>query len=275
MSFHEHEASVCISRWNLIEDGAPLKTASSYLLPVTCDGVAAMLKITADPDEQRGAALMAWWGGAGAAPVLKHDLGVMLLERASRDRSLAALVYEGSDDDATSLLCATAARLHLREGRDAPSLKPLEDWFASLLNFSQTDEAWIVECSTLARLLLSEQSAAVPLHGDLHHGNILDFGSRGWLAIDPKALWGERTADYAAMFLNPDLADPDRPFAVDSGAFERRVRTVSSLAGLDSRRLLRWIQVWSGLSALWFLEDGGDPVVQRRIGELAARSLAQ
>ena len=32
------------------------------------------------------------------------------------------------------------------------------------------------------------------LHGDIHHGNILDFGARGWLAIDPKRLQGERAS---------------------------------------------------------------------------------
>lgn len=32
----------------------------------------------------------------------------------------------------------------------------------------------------------------VTLHGDLHHGNVLDFGASGWLAIDPKGLKGER-----------------------------------------------------------------------------------
>jgi aminoglycoside/hydroxyurea antibiotic resistance kinase len=41
------------------------------------------------------------------------------------------------------------------------------------------------------------------LHGDLHHGNVLDFGLRGWLAIDPKGLLGERGFDFANIFTNP------------------------------------------------------------------------
>lgn len=44
------------------------------------------------------------------------------------------------------------------------------------------------------------------LHGDLHHGNVLDFGPLGWLAIDPKGLHGESGFDYANILSNPDRA---------------------------------------------------------------------
>jgi len=57
-------------------------------------------------------------------------------------------------------------------------------------------------------LLLADQHDVGVLHGDIHHGNILDFGPRGWLTIDPKGLIGERDFDYANLFCNPDLAHP-------------------------------------------------------------------
>jgi streptomycin 6-kinase len=43
-----------------------------------------------------------------------------------------------------------------------------------------------------ARELLAKPSEVVILHGDIHRGNVLDFGPRGWLASDPKGLVGER-----------------------------------------------------------------------------------
>jgi streptomycin 6-kinase len=46
------------------------------------------------------------------------------------------------------------------------------------------------------------------LHGDLHHENVLDFGERRWLAIDPHGLHGERFFDFANIFTNPDLMIP-------------------------------------------------------------------
>ena len=66
------------------------------------------------------------------------------------------------------------------------------------------------------------------LHGDIHHDNILDFGKRGWLAIDPKRLQGERGFDYANLFCNPDLADPSRPIAASPGRFARRLEIVGA-----------------------------------------------
>ena len=52
--------------------------------------------------------------------------------------------------------------------------------------------------------LLSPPQDIVVLHGDLRHGNILNFGQRGWLAIDPKHIAGGRGFDFANMFCNPD-----------------------------------------------------------------------
>ena len=74
------------------------------------------------------------------------------------------------------------------------------------------------------------------LHGDIHHDNVLDFGERGWLAIDPKRLYGERGFDYANIFCNPNYG-----IATDPAIFQRRVEQVCRLAGLERRRLLQWI----------------------------------
>ncbi|WP_430515673.1 aminoglycoside phosphotransferase family protein, partial [Inquilinus limosus] len=43
----------------------------------------------------------------------------------------------------------------------------------------------VARAAAIARDLLAERREIVTLHGDLHHDNVLDFGPRGWLAIDP------------------------------------------------------------------------------------------
>ncbi|MNG18192.1 Aminoglycoside/hydroxyurea antibiotic resistance kinase [compost metagenome] len=88
------------------------------------------------------------------------------------------------------------------------------------------------------------------LHGDIHHGNVLDFGNRGWLAIDPKHLYGDRAFDYANLFCNPTHA-----LATDPHCFQRRVQIVCETADLPRQHMLQWIVAWCGLSAAWFLED--------------------
>ncbi len=108
----------------------------------------------------------------------------------------------------------------------------------------------------------------VVLHGDIHHGNVLDFGPRGWLAIDPKGLYGERVFDYANIFCNPD-----EEAALIPGWFERRIERVARVAEFGRRRLLQWILAWSGLSAAWILETGEMPDIDTEIGRLAAGAL--
>ena len=49
-----------LEKWDLVVDGEPILTASSRLLPVQVAGTAAMLKMSADPQEQVGGALMGW-----------------------------------------------------------------------------------------------------------------------------------------------------------------------------------------------------------------------
>jgi streptomycin 6-kinase len=113
------------------------------------------------------------------------------------------------------------------------------------------------------------------LHGDLHHGNVLDFGARGWLAIDPKGFVGERGFDYANIFTNPDLDDPTRPVGTEPGCFARRLDIVADAARLSRRRLLCWISAWTGLSASWFLADGDhhSAAIDLRVAEMAAAEL--
>jgi streptomycin 6-kinase len=102
---------------------------------------------------------------------------------------------------------------------------------------------------------------------------VLDFGVRGWLAIDPKGLLGERGFDFANIFTNPDLADPTHPVATEPGRFARRVEVVVQAARLKRERLLRWILAWAGLSAAWFLTDGDSAAIDLRVAELAAAEL--
>ncbi len=262
-----------MSRWHLVGDGTPVRTASSYLVPVTRDGFPAMLKVTSDPDELRGNHLMTLWNGQGVASVMEHERGALLLERAVSGRTLSDLVYGGLDDEATRNLCNTAGLLHSASLLQQEEMRSLKSWFADLLDPSLQSAEWVKDCARQAHRLLSDQQEPLALHGDLHHGNVLDFGARGWRAIDPKGLYGERAADFAALFLNPDLADSQRPYAISPQRFEHRIRLVSSHAGIDPVRLLRWIHAWSGLSAVWFIEDGIAPETQRTVAHLASNAL--
>jgi len=259
-----------LARWSLEPDGDPCTTHSSLLLPVRRDGKAAMLKISTESEERWGAGLMVWWDGVGAARVLEHEGDAILLERALGTRSLAGMARAGQDDEASRIICRTVAALHAPRGKPAPALVPLAERFRALEPVAARLGGILTRSAGAARALLAEPRDVVPLHGDIHHGNVLDFGERGWLAIDPKRLEGERGFDYANLFCNPDHA-----IALAPGRLARQADVVARAAGLERQRLLQWILAWAGLSATWLIEDGEDELVAPtlRIAELAEAEL--
>jgi streptomycin 6-kinase len=256
-------------RWDLRLDGEPFVTPfGSRLAPVRHRGAPAMLKIAAGAEERDGAALMAWWSGAGAAEVLEREGDAVLLERATGPKSLAALAESGDDDEATRILCGVARGLHSpRPDPPPPTLRPLPVWFRALAPRAATYGGILARAAEAAASLLAAPQQGAVLHGDLHHDNVLDFGPRGWLAIDPKGLIGERGFDHANLFCNP------WPAAIAPGRFERRLRLVSEAAGLEQARLRRWVLAYAGLSAAWTLDSGmpaDGPWRALRLAEIAA-----
>jgi Aminoglycoside/hydroxyurea antibiotic resistance kinase len=102
-----------IVRWTLKVDGVPFITSSgSHLLPVLQGNQPAMLKIAGNEEERQGGELMEWYGGVGAADVLDREGIALLMERAMGQRSLSHMARNGSDDEATRILCRTAALIH-------------------------------------------------------------------------------------------------------------------------------------------------------------------
>ena len=263
-----------IDRWSLVADGAPIERRSGSLIPVRYRGEPAILKLAREDEERRGAAIMDWWGGNGAARMLARDGDAILLERATGSRSLSDMARNGEDDEATRILVGVADRLHAPRTTPPPrELTSLEDWFRELWPAAVARGGLLARSAAAARELLAAPRDVVVLHGDLHHDNVLDFGERGWLAIDPKRLRGERGFDFANIFTNPDLEDPTRPVGVEPGRFLRRLEIVASAAQLERRRLLQWILAWTGLSAAWYLSDGDPAEIDFQVAALAAAEL--
>lgn len=256
-------------RWNLTPDGEPFSTASSDLFPVRYESAPAMLKIAKHPEEQAGNALMIWWNGEGAARVLACDGHSLLLERATGSRSLAEMARDGFDREASAIICSVAEKLHSPRPQPPPKLTPLTQWFRELEPAAHRLEGVLRQSLNASRELLATPREIVVLHGDIHHGNILDAGPRGWLAIDPKGLIGERGFDFANIFCNPDWTVATTP-----GRLAEQATVVAEAAGLDRRRLLKWILAYAGLSAVWSLADNEDPSLALTVASLAARGLA-
>lgn len=137
---YRHKVQHAFSRWQLTADGEAFQTRTSLMQPVVFQGMPAMLKIAECEEERRGAAVMRWWKGVGAAQVLAHEGDALLLERIGGG-TLAQIIVGGReaaanpvlDDRASRVLCQVAARLHAPRGKCrlcAPkrSLKPKGCW---------------------------------------------------------------------------------------------------------------------------------------------------
>jgi streptomycin 6-kinase len=259
-----------IEKWNLDVVGDPVETPASTLIRVLRGKDQAILKIARLSEEERGGEVMEWYRGIGAAAVLKREGPAILLELLVGERSLATMARQGEDDEATRILCETATVLHRSRDEDPPrNLVSLETWFAPLSVAANTYMGIFRQCHKTAGMLLADPRGQVVLHGDLHHGNVLDGGSRGWLAIDPKGLYGERGFEFANLFRNPDEAT-----ALAPGRMRQRCEIVVKETALDCVRTLQWVLAYAGLSAAWSIQDGEDPRLSLAVAEQALAELS-
>lgn len=264
-----------LARWNLRADGAPITTHCSDLLPVQRADGPAMLKIAREEETGWGWLLLDHWNGDGAVRVYAHEGNAVLLERAMGTRSLTQMAHSGDEDDdqAIRILCASAARLHAPRARPLPpELLPLECWFAPLAPAARMHGGILARADAVARELFAAPREVVTLHGDLHHDNLLDGGARGWLAIDPMRLHGERGFDFVNIMRNPN---PDDDIHLKLERFAHRVDLIAAVAGLERDRLLCWTLAFACLSAAWILADGNEPAGDLAIAEMALAQLAQ
>ena len=241
-----------IRLWNLSVDGQLIETPHSKLLPVIANRKPAILKLLCE-DERYSPAALKWWQGIGAARLISQDSNIILIERAEGNRSLIEMSQSGDDDNACRIICDVAKQLHFHRQVKRPSFPSLSHRFKQLPIVAESQGGILQECADIARHLLSNPQEQTILHGDLHHDNILDFDERGWLAIDPKGLLGERASDFANIFINPDTADPKLSVAMTNGCISQRLDIISKEAKIDRQRLLMWVVAYAGLSASWFI----------------------
>lgn len=256
----ETALSRAMIRWSLTKSTPIADTATSWVFRVEQNGrnfaVLKILKPGAGAEERRGAALMNWYGGEGAATVFDVHGDTIFMEWLDGD-TLGEAVRAGHDEAGTIAICTVVSHLH-RPRPDAPGeLMPLREQFEALFKtdvrvWPHTARDLYARASGIAFRLFDRPSAQIPLHGDLHHDNIL-ASDRGWLAIDPKGLLGDPAYEVANVFRNPvgalPLAADPRRVAALADAFEARL-------GLARKRVFGWAAAHSALSACWDLADG-------------------
>ncbi len=256
-------------KWNLSQAEPLSETFTSKLYKVHISDQVVVLKILSDAGiEDEGAAsdALKWFDGLGAVRLLRHDAGAMLLEYVDGN-DLTELVKAGRDDEATHTIASVLNKLHAPKGTEFPAkLIPLTQRFKSLFEAAKHEMPILLKGGAVARSLLANQGPQYVLHGDIHHENIKHHQSRGWLAIDPKGLIGERVYDAANALCNPHSL-PE--IAQNRDRLLRQARIMAATLGTDPNRLLSYVFAHACLSASWFIEDGLDAHPALAMAEIA------
>ena len=230
--------------------------------------IAKVLKKKVLKDSLRGADFIAWRAGIGCVELLDQSDNILLMEHAGTETLRDVLFRDGNDDATTEIAAEVLLRYHQPSEQSPPSsLLTLPLYFESLFRKAEQDrhdgvDSPFVEAARLAQTLIDQQRDIKPLHGDLHHENIM-HSDRGWIIIDPAGLIGDAALDVANMFSNPldrfDLTRSEARIASMAAIFSRALQR-------DERLLLQYAFAYGCLSATWHEEDGN---AEERDNELA------
>jgi len=238
--------SECAELWSL-EVAQPLQGSHiSLVLPATrADGTRAVLKINfPEPESEHEADALEHWTGEGAVLLLAHDpeRRALLVEHCEPGAQLWSVADEAQANSIGGGVVQKLWRPAPVEHRFRLLADEAERWAEDLPRRWERQgrpfEGELVQAAVgWARELAADQGEPVVLHQDFHGGNVL-LSRRGWLAIDPKPLVGEREFDLASLLRDrrDDLdRDPDAAARV-----RRRLDQLSSDLGLDRERMRAW-----------------------------------
>jgi len=260
------------SAWQL-HVGAPFEPGGNvgWVAPVRrADGSDAALKVECPGHTNPWAAKgLRHWDGRGAVRLFDSDEAtqVLLLERCVPGTN-------GDDLDvatANEVVASVLAELHAVE-RPAPGeFEPLamlmerlrETMWDCFERFEPpVDRGVVAQADELFTSLTSSSTDTVLLHGDLGPGNVV-LSERGWLAIDPYPVLGDRAFDVGHDLSRCDLRDA-----------REHVAFFADRLDLDTRRIAGWTFACCVHFALE-CRSGGDAMRFREILDRAEQLSSQ
>lgn len=266
-----------LTTWELSDPHLLAETVTSHIYTVTSEGTRVVLKLLKPygTEERSGAAALRCYDGQGAVRLLRDDEHAHLLEYADGD-DLIPLVKAGKDEQATRIIADVLNKFYSATKDSSPDgLTSLRRWFRELFKKAEADnrtglDSIYMRAAAVAETLLAEPREVCVLHGDIHHQNIRYHAQRGWLAFDPKGLYGERTYDTANTLCSPGSM-PE--FVQNEDRLLRNARILAEALGIDFTRLLNFTFVYACLSASWSLNDDQDADHALRVAEIIERNL--
>lgn len=262
-----------LAAWNLSSPVEIAKTGTSWVYKVSYQNSPAVLKVLTKfgkINESNSSQVLKCFDGCGAAKLLESDEGALLLEYVDGAK-LHRVVSGGGDHEAANIICDVVDQIHRYSGSN-PDVVDLKQHFQTLFvraKNESTDSVFYKTAKVAEELVASESNRKL-LHGDIHHTNILKSSQRGWLAIDPQSIYGERTYEVANAFFNPD----DLPELIETpNRIDALAQIFAERLKVDKKRVLKFAYAHGGLSSSWRLNNGQSPQRRLRITNLIGELL--
>ena len=211
--------------------------------------------------------VMAWWDGEGAACVLEHEGDALLMERAMGE-SLAG-------GDGAGRPRRRGQPHHLRRGGEPACAgeAPCPSWcrYPALVRGAGAGRraAWgrDLAAAAMARELLAAPREAACCMATCTTATC-------WMSASAAGSPSIPSLSASAASTSPtSSAIPIRPRPRPAGWRGRRTRGRGRRP--RSRRLLRWILAYAGLSATWTLDDGDPADLDLAVADIAAAEVAR
>lgn len=249
-------------KWN-IKVFSPFQLTYNYVAPAQdAYGKHLVLKISFPDNHEFITELEAlkFYNGIGSIRIIQEDRenNAILLEKAESGKRLREI---NNEQEQVSFASDVLKKLHKPIPADYSFKFPkLADWAKAFDKYTETYSnqsgpipQWMfAKAEQIFKQYIQDNKEQVLLHGDLHSDNILS-SERGWLAIDPKGVIGEREFELGTYLRNPLY---DFPKGSDYKKLEmNRILQFSEELGFDKGRILNWAFANAVISLIWFLED--------------------
>ncbi|PCI01646.1 MAG: hypothetical protein COB76_00750 [Alphaproteobacteria bacterium] len=258
---HRDHIGAYAKKWNL-SDVKPINVKSSFsdvAMVTMANGDKAVLKVLSDRGmevEENGSAALNYFKGDAMVRLYQSDERAHLLEFIDGPM-LTAQVKAGEDEKSALIICDVIECLHENDAEPENLFKPLQEHFSALFECASKKQAnpILTKASMVADILLHSTENERPLHGDLHHDNILHSSTRGWVAIDPHGLYGDVAYEYANAFNYPV---DDRDLTSNPDRIHMLADVFVGRSGIDKKKILQYAAAHMGLSSSWRIEQGRD-----------------
>lgn len=195
------------------------------------------------------------------------DYNALLLEQVIPGHSLKSF-YPQKIDVVMKTYANVIFKMHEHTFPRTEAFPSIAYWLDA---FEKVDSKGIIDDQILTSAiskrdqLLSSMKNVKLLHGDLHLDNILENKGE-WVCIDPKGVWGEPEFEIAAF----DIFAPSEIETISTDVLLYRINKLAKLTLVCSDRLKDWFFIRLVLSAIWSIEDKGDPSIALKLASLLA-----